>query len=226
VEYYNEIATSSLYIEHNFLDESCNAVYAKGIRINGPYYLINGHHYCVLDGSICGAGVWTLAMKSKGNSDVFKADSDYWTNTKSYNHYASLFGWDAKYNAFHSLPFNKICLAIKKYHENTYRTFVVYKTSSPLLSIFQGGELEIGLSRDKWSALRPGAYFQDNCNKNGFNIRDNRGGVGVRFGILGNNENDCSSPDSAIGIGIGSYVKTYMNNQGDHSSYIAYLFVK
>jgi len=68
VEYYNEIATSSLYIEHNFLDESCNAVYAKGIRINGPYYLINGHHYCVLDGSICGAGVWTLAMKSKGNS--------------------------------------------------------------------------------------------------------------------------------------------------------------
>ena len=86
--------------------------------------------------------------------------------------------------------------------------------------------MEIGLSRDKWSALRPGAYFQDNCNKNGFNIRDNRGGVGVRFGILGNNENDCSSPDSAIGIGIGSYVKTYMNNQGDHSSYIAYLFVK
>ena len=68
MEYYNEIATSSLYIEHNFLDESCNAVYAKGIRINGPYYLINGHHYCVLDGSICGAGVWTLAMKSKGNS--------------------------------------------------------------------------------------------------------------------------------------------------------------
>ena len=70
------------------------------------------------------------------------------------------------------------------------------------------------------------SIFPRQLQQNGFNIRDNRGGIGVRFGILGNNENDCSTPDSAIGIGIGSYEKTYMNNQGDPNEYMAYLFVK
>ena len=125
------------------------------------------------------------------------------------------------------LPFNKICLAIKKYHENTYRTLIVDKTSTSLLSIFQGGESEIGLSRDKWSALRPGAYFQDNCNKNGFNIWNNeRNKISVRFGIIGNDKDNCWSPDSAIGIGIGSYKRKFMKKHDNDSDFMAYLFVK
>ena len=133
---------------------------------------------------------------------------------------------DAKYQAFNVLSFNKICLAIKKYHENTYKTLVVDKTSSSLLSIFGGGELQISLSRATWLALRPDAYLQPNCNYNGFNIKDWHGRLVVRFGIMMNNEFICWTPDSAIGIGIGSYQRLYMRDRGDPSQYMAYLFVK
>ena len=133
---------------------------------------------------------------------------------------------NAKYQAFNALSFNKICLAIKKYHENTYRTLVYDKSSSSLLSIFQGGQSIIGLSRDTWLALRPGAYLQPYCNQNGFNIKDWHGRLVVRFGIMMNNEIVCWTPDSAIGIGIGSYQRTYMRDHSDPSEYMAYLFVQ
>jgi len=46
--------------------------------------------------------------------------------------------------------------------------------------------------------------LQNNCNKEGFNSVVNAGTeVKVRIGIIGNEQNDCNSPDSAIGIGIG-----------------------
>ena len=46
--------------------------------------------------------------------------------------------------------------------------------------------------------------MQDNCNREGFNAiggRDDRSKA--RIGLLGNNENDCSSPNSRIGFGTG-----------------------
>ena len=133
---------------------------------------------------------------------------------------------DAKYQAFNVLSFTKICLAIKKYDESTYRAIVFDKINSSLLSVFQGRQTEIDFAREDWKMLRPDAELQQYCNINGFNIRDNRVGIGVRFGILGNNENDCTSPDSAIGIGIGHYQRVYMTNLGDPSQYMAYLFVE
>ena len=134
---------------------------------------------------------------------------------------------DAKYSAFNVLPFNKTCLAIKNYNESTYRTLVVDKRSSSLLSIFEGGQSQIGLSRETWLALRPGAYLQPNCNRNGFNMWNNRRNkISVRFGIIGNGKGNCWSPDSAIGIGIGSYERKFMKKHDNDSDFMAYLFVK
>ena len=48
------------------------------------------------------------------------------------------------------------------------------------------------------------ASLQHNCNKEGFNTAgSNIAHSKARIGILGNNENDCSSTDSRIGFGTG-----------------------
>ena len=58
--------------------------------------------------------------------------------------------------------------------------------------------------RTRWLNLVPGGTLQGNCNREGVNNVINAGTEAkVRIGILGNNENDCNTPDSAIGIGIG-----------------------
>ena len=56
------------------------------------------------------------------------------------------------------------------------------------------------LGRNKWIALTDSrARLQPNCNQEGFNTKANRK---ARVGILGNNENDCRTCDSAIGFGV------------------------
>ena len=58
--------------------------------------------------------------------------------------------------------------------------------------------------RTRWLSLVPGGGLQGNCNKEGFNNVINSFTVAyVRIGILGNEQNDCDSPDTAIGIGKG-----------------------
>jgi len=56
------------------------------------------------------------------------------------------------------------------------------------------------LSKEKWINLIPNSKLQKNCNKQGFNnkvVSEQK----VRIGIIGNQENDCNSPDSRLGIG-------------------------
>jgi hypothetical protein len=53
--------------------------------------------------------------------------------------------------------------------------------------------------------LASGAFaLQDNCNRRGLNVRANtsNGNVDrVRIGILSNEQNDCDTPDSYVGVG-------------------------
>ena len=54
------------------------------------------------------------------------------------------------------------------------------------------------------SLIGPNVGLLNNCNKEGFNAMSDRSDLGkARIGILGNNENDCSTCDSRIGFGTG-----------------------
>ena len=63
------------------------------------------------------------------------------------------------------------------------------------------------LGRHTWkSLLGSQSSLQPNCNKEGFNvIGGNHRMAKARIGIIGNNENDCNSCDSRIGLGTGGY---------------------
>ena len=50
--------------------------------------------------------------------------------------------------------------------------------------------------REAWKNLMVSGSLQLSCNREGFN-----NGNRLRLGILGNQENDCRTPDSWLGIG-------------------------
>ena len=67
------------------------------------------------------------------------------------------------------------------------------------------------LGRNTWKTLIGSqASLQRNCNKEGFNaIGDSNSNSKARIGILGNQENDCVTCDSRIGLGTGGYPDDY-----------------
>ena len=103
------------------------------------------------------------------------------------------------------------------------------KSSCSLLDIFAPGESSFtDLAIQKWKNLVPqnGNPLQGNCNRQGFNIkRDNKQNIFARIGIMGNNENDCRTPDSGIGVGLDGAVNgVYSGTRGVKNQ--AYIFIQ
>ena len=85
----------------------------------------------------------------------------------------------------------------------------ITKSANSLYSLIADGQYRnTSLGPDTWkSVVGPNASLQVNCNMEGFNAaytgKEPKGGSKARIGILGNNENSCSSCDSRIGFGTG-----------------------
>ena len=83
---------------------------------------------------------------------------------------------------------------------------LVNKQASSLYSLIADGNgRTTSLGRDTWKKLIGSrASLQSYCDQEGFNVKcDGPGRPKARIGILGNNENDCSTCDSRIGFGTG-----------------------
>ena len=82
---------------------------------------------------------------------------------------------------------------------------VVTKQASSLFSLIADGRYRAtSLGLNKWKTLIGSrASLQRNCKKEGFNAFSSSSKA--RIGILGNNENNCHSPDSRIGFGTGGW---------------------
>ena len=65
--------------------------------------------------------------------------------------------------------------------------------------------------RSKWLSLLSGSRLQPYCNQEGINLLGT-----VRIGIVGNNENDCGTPDTFLGVGSDNECSlgTYSGNSG------------
>ena len=76
-------------------------------------------------------------------------------------------------------------------------------------------------------ALVAGGYIQGYCNREGFNRYANSGFPSkVRIGILGNNEGNCGTPDTALGIGIGGTHLPGKSAGATNKAAVAYLLIK
>ena len=61
---------------------------------------------------------------------------------------------------------------------------------------------ETNVGRAEWMTLINNASLQQNCNKEGFNVKCSGYKRQSRIGILGNNEKNCEYCNTVIGFGI------------------------
>ena len=94
-----------------------------------------------------------------------------------------------------------------KYHGKLRAFSFSFPASSLYDLIADGNYRQTSIGRSQWRQLIHGSSLQRNCNKEGFNV-DRSKLAKVRFGILGNQENNCITPDSFIGLGA-FYQRSY-----------------
>jgi hypothetical protein len=148
-----------------------------------------------------GGGGWTLLMKIDGTKTTFTYSSAYWTSSTSYQ--PTEYAYDAvnetKLSGFNSMPLQAVRIGMNDPTDTNTRWLEVPRVNSSLAQLFSGAYQATSLGRDAWEGLMSSPSLQANCNLEGFNT--SAAGTSARIGILGNQENDCNSPDSRIGIG-------------------------
>ncbi|XP_032218575.2 uncharacterized protein LOC116601871 [Nematostella vectensis] len=209
-------------------DWSCKDIFEKSsMRMDKVYTMLVGSKvtdvYCQMS-SICGSGGWTLVMKADGSNETFKYYSPLWSNKLEHNPEAGLTGLDqheTKLSTYWNVPFKDICIGMKV--RDDLRWLNLHYPSESLYDVIADGEFkELSMARNDWLGLLAGSKLQENCGRNGFN-----NGLKVRIGIVGNNEDHCGSPDSALGFGtIVSGYRVGNYEEGRHISAFGYIFVK
>ena len=77
-----------------------------------------------------------------------------------------------------------------------------YPASSLFSLIADGNYRETHLGQYKWKSLIYGSSLQSNCNREGFNVYiDTSEHTKVRLGLVANDDNNCNSPNSFVGLG-------------------------
>ncbi len=192
------------------LDDSVHNAGPRGI--SGVYTLSAGDGppypaYC--DMSTLGGG-WTLAMKIDGEQPTFHYNSPLWENDQLLNPDSpDLDREEAKLQSFVDLPFTQLLVGLEGPDSDTFlpdhRYLPLPVVGDSLYDLFVGGDyVATQVGREAWKNTMADSSLQWHCNHEGLNSRTTEADsefARARVGIIGNNEDDCSSPDSRIGLG-------------------------
>ena len=165
-----------------------------------------------------------------------KADSALWTNDDVYNVEDGLKSFhqnEAKFSAFNELSFVDVCIGMKVSTDTRWLRLPGISKKS-LRSIFNAGtEVFSSSGRNAWKGLVSSSSLQTNCNKEGFNMKDgNSPSLLLRLGYVANEQNDCNSCDSFIGVGAkwriscGNIAAASPDNGNRNTPAMCYLLVK
>nr|XP_058950992.1 uncharacterized protein LOC131778586 [Pocillopora verrucosa] len=193
---------------------SCKEIYDKDIsNVSGVVTLLVDSQplsvFCHMGNFGCGDGGWTPVIKIDGRETTFHYNAPYWSNYKEFNIAGGETGFDGqelKLPTYWNTSFSKICLGMKI--DQQLKFIVIHKQADSLYSLIADGQYRnTSLGRDKWKELIGSqGSLQHNCDKEGFNAVCTKEGYSkARIGIVGNNENNCFSCDSRIGLGTGGY---------------------
>ena len=141
------------------------------------------------------AGGWTLALKVDGTKSNFGYFATYWENDTLFNEGQPVDDTanEAMLASYVETPFDDVLLVMTEKGKGPQKKKISLKGTS-LRSAIKGGAIT-NLGRNAWLSLIQNSALQANCNQEGLSV-----GI-VRIGIVGNNENDCNSPNSYLGVG-------------------------
>jgi hypothetical protein len=183
---------------------SCKQLAQQFPAASSGVYMLDGgtgvfQAYCELAAD---GGGWTLAMKVDGRTQTFAYDQPIWTDSSLFAaSSADLDGNEAKLETFNAIAFTELRIGLEFPIGSGTRNWLVLPISGPRLrDVFAGAPATTNLGRNAWkSLLGAAASLQPACNAEGINAGNAY--ARVRIGIVGNNENDCLTPDSRLGIG-------------------------
>ena len=199
-----EVFASCLEVED--LDNALpSGVYELDPDAEGPAPAYS--NYCDLESF---GGGWTLVIKAHSDSPEFAYDSEKWSVVDPFQ--PDAFNFDrieAKLPSWSSVSFTEVMVGMEAPIGNgpvELQTLVLQDMGGSSLfdQISPGDFVQSSAGREGWLGLVNGSSLQDNCDKEGFNVVGDDQGNGwhqARIGILGNEQDDCSSPDSRLAIG-------------------------
>jgi hypothetical protein len=168
--------------------------------------------YCAFVGSGVEIGGWTLVLKASKGSATFAYDAALWSDQNLLAGAPDLSGGEAKFEGFLSIPVHALRVGFTSTAASPAKWLVLTLPStglptglsyppSSLAAIFATNKYvaTAALGRDAWLAALPGSALQKNCNREGLDVA--AGLLSVRIGILSNEQGNCDSPDSRLGIG-------------------------
>ena len=136
---------------------------------------------------------------------TFGYDSHVWSNKNTVNPAGAAGGLseqETKLHTYHTFRFSRLCIGLKTGGFTGWQKLDIAANS--LYSLIRSNVYhKTSIGRHAWKKLIPGSSLQRNCNMEGINdhISNSNGPAKVRIGIIANQENECKSPDSRIGIG-------------------------
>lgn len=188
--------------------KSCKEIQtADASAPSGVYSLADGAAtYAAYCDQTSDGGGWTLALKGGlATNSKLNYDNAMWTDTTTFGTDSPDLASDkeAKLASFNGLAFTAVRVAFLA-NEHTGGFSFAY-TGTSLRNVFATATTTdastIPSSRRDWLMAMDGSALQPNCNRQGFNAGGSNN-QRVRLGILGNEQNDCTSNDSALGIGV------------------------
>ena len=183
-----------------------SGVYELDPDLDGP--LAPFAAYCELE--VMGGG-WTMVLKSDGNLATFEYGAGHWNSDQPFApEYPDLDRREAKLASYTQVPMTEMLVAME-YPVGVDPTplslqylMVPGLAGGSLFDLVSPGQhVATQVGREAWKGLIPGSSMQANCNLEGLNVvgSTNLDDHRVRIGLIGNDQNNCGSPNSRIGIG-------------------------